>query len=206
MRLHYAPNTIAVAAAITLEEAGLTYEPVRVDFASGEQSGDTFRAINPKGRVPALETEGTILTETGAILEYIAAKAPAAKLVPDTPLHAAHMRSAMFYLASTMHVNHAHKMRGHRWASEQSSFDDMARHVPQTMTASTGYIETHMLRGPYCLGNELSIADPYLFAICMWLEGDGVDLAAFPAVTRFMKTVETRASVKTIRDKGMLTL
>ena len=116
MQLYYAPNTISVAVAITLEEAGLEYQPVRVDFASAEQTRPGYRQINPKGRVPALVVDGGILTETGALLEYIASRAPEAGLVPDDPLLAARMREVMYYLASTMHVNHAHRMRGARWA------------------------------------------------------------------------------------------
>ena len=63
LKLHYAPGTISVAVAIALEEAGLAYEPVKVDFASAEQTAAPYLALNPKGRVPTLVTEaGTTLT------------------------------------------------------------------------------------------------------------------------------------------------
>ena len=75
-------GTIAIAVAIALHEAGLDFEPVRLDFKSGEQTRPTISAINPKGRVPALVTDQGILTETGAILEYIADIAPQAGLRP----------------------------------------------------------------------------------------------------------------------------
>ncbi|KKL87316.1 hypothetical protein LCGC14_1935950, partial [marine sediment metagenome] len=86
-------------------------------------------------------TPGTALTETGALLEYVATRAPDASLVPTDPDAAGHMRGVMYYLASTMHVAHAHKMRGHRWADQQSSFDDMTAKVPQTMAECAAYIE-----------------------------------------------------------------
>ncbi|MGJ8545673.1 MAG: glutathione S-transferase family protein [Sulfitobacter sp.] len=205
MQLHYTPGTIAIAAAIALEEANLPYEPIRVDFKTAEQTKPAYHAINPKGRVPALVLEtGDILTETGAILDFIAASAPQAGLVPTDLIAAGKMRSAMYYFASTMHVNHAHKMRGSRWATAQSSFDDMAAMVPQTMTQGAAFVQENMALSPFVLGVEFSLADPYLFVICTWLAGDGVDLAAFPKITAFMAQMESRPSVKTIREKGML--
>ena len=206
LKLHYAPGTISVAVALALEEAGLSYEPVKVDFATAEQTAAPYLALNPKGRVPTLVTEaGTALTETGALLEYVATRAPDASLVPTDPDAAGHMRGVMYYLASTMHVAHAHKMRGHRWADQQSSFDDMTAKVPQTMAECAAYIENNAFLGDYVAGDSLSLADPYLFVVSCWLKGDGVDRADFPKLDAFAARMEDRASVKTIRDKGMLT-
>ena len=112
MQLFYAQNTISMSVAIALREAGLEHELTRVDFTKAEQTSNAYLAKNPKGRVPTLIVGDKALTETGALLEYIAALVPEKKLVPTDPLQAFKMRSVMFYLASTMHVNHAHKMRG----------------------------------------------------------------------------------------------
>ena len=204
MQLYYAPNTISVAVAIALEESGIDYEPIKIDFAAKEHTGAAYAQINPKGRVPALAVEGGILTETGALLEYIADLAPASGLRPTDPILQARMREVMFYLASTMHVNHAHKMRGARWAKERSSWKDMQKQVPQTMAASCDYICKAGLRGPFVLGAEFSIADCYLYTICTWLEGDGVTLADFPKIQSFMTAMEQRDSVRAVYAKGML--
>ena len=202
MKLHYAPGTIAIATAIALEEAGLEYVPQPVDFRSGAQTGAAYLAINPKGRVPVLEVEGAILTETGAILEYIATRVPG--LMPDDPLTAARVRAVMYYLASTMHVNHAHLRRGHRWADREESRADMAAKVPETMTASARYIEDHVLTGPFILGDTVTVADCYLYQICTWLPGDGVDLAPFPKVRAFVAAMADRPSLRALRDKGIV--
>ena len=204
MRLYYAPGTIAVAIAICLEECGLDYDPVLVDFAAGAQTKPDYHAINPKGRVPALAVGDTILTETGAILEYLAAVAPQAGLMPADPLVAGHMRSIMYYLASTMHVNHAHKMRGHRWADNAESHADMTAKVPQTMTASAAYVEENAFFGDFVTGSSISIGDAYLFVVCNWLKGDGVDVDAFPKIQAFLARMNDRASVQNVRAKGIL--
>ena len=204
MQLYYAPRTISVAVAIALEEAGLEYEAIKLDFAGGEQTKPAYKQINPKGRVPALVVDGGILTETGALLDYIATIAPQAGLVPSDPIMAARMREVMYYLASTMHVNHAHKMRGERWADKKSSWKDMKDKVAQTMTASCTYICSNGLRGPFVLGDEVSLADAYLYVVCSWLEGDGVDVTAFPKIITFRDAMEARASVQAVRAAGML--
>lgn len=204
MQLYYAPRTISIAVAIALEEAGLEYEAIKLNFAEGEQTKPAYHQINPKGRVPALAVEGGILTETGALLDYIAAIAPDAGLVPSDPVMAGRMREVMYYLASTMHVNHAHKMRGPRWADNAASWKDMAAKVSETMTASCDYISSNGLRGPLVLGDTFSLADAYLYVVCSWLEGDGVDVSAFPKIVAFREAMEARPSVKAVRAAGML--
>lgn len=204
MQLYYAPRTISIAVAIALEEAGLDYEAVRLDFAEGDQSKPAYKQINPKGRVPALAVDGGILTETGALLEYVATVAPDVNLVPADPVMAARMREVMYYLASTMHVNHAHKLRGARWADKKASWKDMTAKVAQTMTTSCEYIVSNGLRGPFVLGDTVSLADAYLYVVCSWLEGDGVDVPAFPKILAFREAMEARASVQAVRAAGMI--
>ncbi len=205
LKLYYATGTISIAVAIALAEAGLPHTLTKVDFSAAEQTKPDYLAINPKGRVPALVLDdGTVLTETGALMDFIADLAPNAKLMPADPREAAHVRSTMYYLASTMHVAHAHRMRGSRWASQQTSLDDMAAKVPQTMAACASYIETESLRGRFVLGDTFSVADPYLFVVCNWLAGDGVDVTLYPQIQSFLAEMESRPSVQNIRAKEML--
>ena len=205
MKLFYAKGTISIAPAIALIEAGLDHDLARIDFATAEQTKPDYLAINPKGRVPALVlNDGTVLTETGALLDYIAAIAPQAHLLPQTAETAAHMRSVMYYLASTMHVAHAHKMRGSRWADKAESHADMTAKVPQTMTACAAYVEAECLHGDYVCGDQFTIGDAYLFVVCNWLAGDGVILSDFPKIAGFMDRMNARDSVKAAREKNML--
>jgi glutathione S-transferase len=204
LTLHYAPGTIAGAVAIALNEAQIDYVLHRVDFANAQQRSADFLAINPKGRVPVLDTPRGVLTETAAILDYIAAIKPDADLVPADPFEAAQMRAAMIYFASTMHVNHAHGMRGARWADQQSSWDDMKQKVPQTMRESAAYVEKQIMKGPFVMGKTFSLADPYLFMVSTWLPGDGVDIGDFPKLASFHHAMWERPSVRMALSDGIL--
>ena len=197
MKFFYGPRTCALASRIALEEAGASYEPVKVDFASGEQTKPAYLAVNPKGRVPALVTDRGVLTENVAILAFVAQSYPEKNLAPlNDPFAFAEMQAFNSYLASTVHVNHAHKHRGARWATEESSFLDMRRKVPETMAASFRLIENDFFRGPWVMGEAYTVADAYLFVVSRWLEGDGVDVNLFPKVADHMKRMAERPAVK----------
>lgn len=203
MKFFCAKATISVATAIMLEETGTPYEPVILNFADGDQLKPEYQAINPKGRVPALVTDHGILTETGAILEYLDTTA-SANMVPSDPWEVAQMRAVMYYLASTFHVNHAHKMRGSRWADQQSSFDDMKAKVPETMGASCAFVEENCPLSPFVMGQAMTVADPWLFTICTWLESDGVNIAGFPKLAAHHAMMNARPSVVAVRDLGLI--
>lgn len=204
LTLHYAPGTVAAAVALAAHEMKIPLELVRVDFASGAQMQPAYLAVNPKGRVPALVTPQGVLTEAGAILDYLARLNPDAGMVPRDAFEAAKMRSVMYYLASTMHVNHAHKMRGFRWADLETSFVDMAAKVPETMAACCAYLEADVVQGPFVLGDAISLADPYLYVVCTWLKGDGVEIAEYPKLAAFFDGFGKRASVAAMREAGVL--
>src|ERR1700732_5030816 len=199
IKLYYAPHTCSLASHIALEEAGAEYSTVRIDFAANEQRTSEYLAINPKGRVPALVTDRGILTENPAMLAFIAQSFPQARLAPfDDPFAFAQVQAFNSYLCSTVHVAHAHKGRGYRWATDEASFADMKRKVPQSVGASFALIERNMLKGPWVMGETYTICDPYLFTLAGWLEGDSVDLSTLPKVADHRKRMSERPAVQKV--------
>jgi len=197
IKLYYAPHTCSLASHIALEDAGAEYATQRINFAAEEQRKPEYLAINPKARVPALVTDKGILTETPAMLVYIAQSFPRAQLAPlDDPFFFAEVQAFNSYLCSTLHVAHAHRMRGERWADEPSAIAAMQRKVPDSVGACYHLIEERMLRGPWVMGETYTICDPYLFTIAQWLEGDGVDPLKFPKVIDHRRRMSERAAVK----------
>jgi glutathione S-transferase len=190
LKMYYAPNSCALASHLALEHSGAAYEACKVDFANQEQRSPGFLAINPKGRVPALITSHGVLTETPAILVYIAQLFPAARLAPlEDAWQFAQAQSFNSYLCSTVHVAHAHRYRGYRWSDDEAAIESMKRKVPQSMKACFDEIENNLIKGPYVLGEHFSICDMYLFTITNWLEGDGVDVNWFPKVAALRQRI-----------------
>jgi len=199
LKLFYALNTCALASHIALEEANAQYEAVRLDFRANDQTTPEYLAINPKARVPALVTEQGILTETPAILAYIAQSHPEARLAPLTDPYAfARIQAFNSYLCSTVHVAHAHGRRGYRWADDPAAIKDMQRKVPETVGACFELIEREMLAGPWVTGRDYTICDPYLFTMASWMKGDGVDMTQFPRIADHYKRMLEMPSVKKV--------
>jgi glutathione S-transferase len=196
LKLFYSPQSCALASHIALEEAGADYQAVRVDFANQEQRGPEYLKINPKGRVPALVTDRGVLTETPAILLYIAQTHPAAGLAPiDDAFELGRIQAFNSYLCATVHVAHAHRIRGYRWADDPGTFADMARKAPQNVRDCFALIEAEMFAGPWVMGEAFSISDPYLYTVATWLEGDGVDPAQFPRILDHRNRMSQRPGV-----------
>jgi glutathione S-transferase len=194
---YYAPNTCSLASHIALEEAGAEYSVVRISFDADEQRSARYLEVNPKGRVPALVTERGILTETPAILAYIAQSFPKAELAPLTdPFAFAQVQSFNSYMCATVHVAHAHGKRGHRWADDPAAIAAMQRKVPDSMGACFDLSEREMLKGPWVMGEAYTICDPYLFTFSQMLEGDGVDSARFPKVIDHRNRMSGRPGVR----------
>jgi glutathione S-transferase len=196
LRFFYASNTCALATHIALEDAGAEYEAVRLDFGGEEQRKPEYLSVNPKGRVPALATEQGVLTETPALLAWVAQSYPAAKLAPADPFGFARAQAFNNYICATVHVAHAHKMRGYRWADDPAAHEAMKAKVPTSVLGAFLLIEQGMLEGPFVLGAAYSICDPYLFTLAQWLEADRVDVSKLPRVMAHRAMMAERGSVK----------
>lgn len=197
IKLFYAPHTCSLASHIALEDAGAKYSTVRINFAFNEQRNTDYLAINPKGRVPALVIETGILTETPAILAFIAQSFPQARLAPlNEPFAFSEVQAFNSYLCSTLHVAHAHRMRGYRWADDPAAIEAMRRKVPESVGTCFEIIEKKMLRGPWVMGEMYTICDPYLFTMAQWVEDDGVDTSRFPKVMDHRRRMSERPKVR----------
>ena len=183
LTLYYATGTCALATNLALEYAGADYKIVHVDFSRQQQRSADYLRLNPKGRVPALVTEHGVLTETPALLQYVAQRFPDAQLAPlDDAFLLARANEFNSFLCSTVHVAHAHRVRGARWADDEAAIDAMKLKVAQNMGDCFELIERGMLHGPWVLGERFSICDIYLFALAQWLKGDGVEIERFARI------------------------
>ncbi len=197
IKLYYSPGSCALASHIALLDAGAAHEAIRVSFKDEEQKKPAYLAVNPKARVPSLVTDKGILTETPAILAFIAQTHPDKKLAPLNDAFAfAQVQAFNSYLCATVHVAHAHGRRGARWVDDESAMAAMKRKVPQTMADCFGLIETTMIKGPWVMGESYTICDPYLYTMSTWLKGDEVDIEKYPKVRAHFAAMNERPSTR----------
>jgi len=134
------------------------------------------------------------------MLAFVAQSFPDARLAPlDDPFAFAEVQAFNSYLCSTVHVAHAHRMRGQRWVDpdDKSAIAAMQKKVPQSVGACFELIERDMLKGPWVMGERYTICDPYLFTLAQWLEADGVDLSRIPRVMEHRWRMAEHAAVRT---------
>jgi len=195
VKFYYTPGSISLAVHIMLEMSGLEYESVAIDFSQKQQRSESFLAINPLGRVPALETEQGVITEALAILNYIDARIQSAAvdsayIAPKSAYITAQVDAFNAFMASTVHVTHAHLWRSERWVDSESAKADMAQRVPQNLIDQFSLIEEHWLMGDWVQGAQLTSSDLYLFTISRWLKADGVEIQQFSKVHAHLLRME----------------
>lgn len=201
LTLFYAPGSCSRASHIALREAGAEFELHQVDFAAAEQRTPAYRKLNPKGRVPALQTERGVLTETPAILAFVAQRYPDARLAPlADAFEFGRLQSFTSYLCSTVHVAHAHSRRGERWADDAGAIAEMKRKAPEVMAACFQLIEDEIFTGPWVMGADYSIADPYLFTITQWLPAHRINIARYPKIREHLNRMQGRTAVQAVMD------
>jgi glutathione S-transferase len=200
LTFYYAKNSAAYAPHILLEDIGADYNAVRIDFMTGEQRSPAYLAVNPKGRLPSLVTEKGVLTETPAILVYLAQRFPEQDLAPSDPFEFAIAQAFNSYMASTVHVAHAHKHRGARWADDPAAHEAMSAKVKENMTEYAQMIEAHYFKGPYVLGDKFSFCDPYMALVTRWFKDDEVDLDPFAKIRAHDALMRERPSMQRVLE------
>jgi glutathione S-transferase len=198
LHFYYAPRCCALASHIVLEEVGAEYERTRLDFTKQEQRSPAYLAINPKARVPALATSHGVLTETPAMLVYLAQLFPAAKLIPfDDQWAFAQVQSFNAYLCATVHVAEAHWQRGNRWVDpdDAHAIAALKRKVPTSVFDAFELVERN-LTGEWVMGDTFTICDPYLFTLAQWMEFYGVNVSGLLRVIAHRSRVGARAATQ----------
>jgi glutathione S-transferase len=192
-----APYTCARVTAIALEEAGVEFETKLVRFMRGEHKSAEFKAHNPKGKVPALEIDGAVLTENVAILTYLAARFPDAGLLPsmDSPLEGAEVLADLCFCSSTLHPLVTRIRMPMFFAGA-----DNALVVKQTAEAAMDeyfqLVEDRLSVGPRWYGETWSAMDAYLYWVFWRVEGAGYDVSRFSRFAAHARAMEQRPAVQ----------
>ena len=181
MKLYsYWRSTTSYRTRIALNVKQISYEPVYVNLVKGEQLSDEFTEINPSKGVPALElTDGTVLTQSMAIISYLEAIKPTPALLPKNPVFAAEVNAAAYIIAMDIHP--INNLKVTRYLKSNGMTDDDAKNWMKHWMSEgfIAYQELIDLDGDYSFGDTVSLADicliPQLYNAHRW----GVDLTPF---------------------------
>lgn len=192
MKLYYAPGACSQAAHILLHETGLPHSSEVVDLrAKRTATGGDYWAINPKGAVPALEIGDEVLTENGAVLQYIGDKAGNETLLPGSGMERYRVIEWLAYLGSDVHKSFSPLFN--------PALSDEGRQAAKDMVAKKlDFLEKSLDGRDYLAGSSMTVADPYLFAMLGWTGKLGIDLSRWPSLAAFRRRMEQRETVRTV--------
>lgn len=202
MKLYYSPGACSLATHIVLRELGLPFQLERVDTATGRtETGADFRRINPKGYVAALELDdGQILTESAALLQYLADLQPEAGLVPEGGLARARLQEQLNFTSSELH-----KAFGPLFDPATSPEDRRAA-VARVSDRLNHYEALLSDERPFLLGQTYSVADAHLFVVAGWAVPCGFDLDRWPRLKDHGSRIALRPAVRAaMAAEGLVT-
>lgn len=183
IRLFQSPGSCSRISLIALEEVGVDYRAECVLLAKGEQNSESFRAINPKGRVPVLTIDGKVLTETIAIATYLAKIYPQARLLPTTDVWAEiNALSLLSWCATGFHPLITRVRHPQKFCGVAEAHDDMRRLAKRELLLQLQIVDHHLAAQPWMAATEWSIVDAYMAWIWGRSVDAGLDAREFPNV------------------------
>lgn len=192
MKLYYTPGACSLAPHIVAREAGLPITLEKVDLAKHTtEAGQDFRAINPKGYVPAVTlNDGSLLTEAAAIIQYLADQQPAANLAP------ANGTTERYRLIEwiTFISSEIHKGFGPLW--NPTTPDSVKSTTKDRLATRFAYLDERLSKQPFLMGETFTIADAYLFTVVNWTNFHGIDISSFKNLAAFQARVAERPKVQ----------
>ena len=196
LKLFYSPGACSLVTHIALEEAGAEFEPVRIVLAEGQHLKPEYLDVNPHARVPALATDGGVVTENIAILNLIADLFDAPGSVPrDDPIAAARCNELLGWFASSVHISFAQIWRGERFTDDQSLWPAIKDGGFKALEKQ--FAEIDQLSGvSWLVEGRFTAADSYALTFFRWGRRIGMDMSPYGAWAGLNRQVLDRPAVQ----------
>jgi glutathione S-transferase len=199
MKLYYSPGACALGVQIALRDAGMQFQMVKVDLGKKTTTEGDYRAVNPKGYVPALlRDDGTLMTEAQVILQWISDQKPELNLLPKAGTAARYKALEWLNFIAT----EIHKSIGSLYNSYYSEEGKVK--VIQRIHTRLAVLEEQLSKNPYLLGNDYSVCEPYLYNVLRWTKPTKIDMSQYKAILGYVEKLEQRPaySAAVAAEKG----
>ena len=198
--LYYSPGACSQAPHILMHEVGLEHDAKRVDLRNKTlEDGSDYLQVNPKGAVPALRVDsGEVLTENAVVLQFIGDLVPDSGVLPSLGDFRRYRVLEMVNFITT----ELHKRFSYLFSRDAS--DEVKQFVRGDLAKKLDWIDRRLSTGPFLMGEELTLPDPYLFVITRWTDRM-IGLDNWPNLTAFYERMLQRDSVRNVlRFEGLL--
>jgi glutathione S-transferase len=201
MKLYCAPGGCSLAAHITALEAGIPFDLQLMKWFEFKASdGRPYSEVNPKGKVPALALDdGSVLTELTNVLQYLADCKPEAGLLPPVgSLERYRVLEWLAFINSEVHKLFGTLLRPDTDEAEKTK----ARALAEERLI---FIDKQLTGKRFAIGEQFTVADPYIFVVLNWAQRAQFDLSAWPALGAHLKQVASRPAVlQALKAEGLI--
>ena len=205
IQLYFAPGACSFVPHVLLEAAGAAFEPMMVKLHKGEQHGEAYKAINPRGQVPVLVDSGETITQIIAIVSYISDLFPQMHYLPSQPLAKARVLQTLAWMNNTVHPTFTHIFMPQKFTDNPAIHADLKSYNTPLLAQQLADIEALASAAQtqgraFLMGDALGPIDAYAITLLRWGSMSGIDptgfacawahvqkLAAMPAVARVIE-------------------
>jgi glutathione S-transferase len=168
MKLYEFAPTRSIRARWTLQELGVDFEPIVVDLVAGDHRRPEFLQVNPAGKVPVLVDGGLVLTESIAIVIYLAEKYPARALFPTDPLERAEANRWLLFTTTELEQPLWRIARHTAIYPERDRLPADVTLAGKEFRAMAEIVEQHMQQRQFVVGSTVTVADFVLAYTLDW--------------------------------------
>jgi len=199
-KLYWAKMSGAMVPQALFEEIGADYEKIVIDLEEEENRKAEYLAVNPMGQIPALVLpDGTLMTESAAMLLHIVDCHPEAKLAPPAGSpERAHFLRWLLFMASNLYNTDIRLYYSERFTTDASGLEAVKASALSDMNRYFGILNDALAPGPYLLGEHFSAVDIYLWMLTTWHPDPSQMLERNPRIGQLVERVLARPAIARI--------
>ena len=208
LKLYFSPGACSFVPHSLLQLTGASFEPMMVKLHKGEQNGDEYKAINPRGQVPVLIDNGQVIAQILAIILYLDQKFPACQFLPSEPVARAKAIETLAWMNNTIHPTFTHIFMPHKFSDQADVQANLKVFNTQIYKGLLSELDTMVQSStsPWLFGEKIGPVDAYALTLTRWGSIAGIDPSTYPALWEHVQKVSANEAISAVIERERLQL
>jgi glutathione S-transferase len=208
LKLYFSPGACSFVPHSLLQLTGESFEPIMVKLHKGEQHGEEYKAINPRGQVPVLVDNDQVITQILAIILYLDQKFPACQFLPSEPVARAKAIETLAWMNNTIHPTFTHIFMPHKFSDQADVQANLKVFNTQIYKGLLSELDTMVqsATSPWLFGDNIGPVDAYALTLTRWGSIAGIDPSTYPALWAHVQKMSADKAVSAVIERERLQL
>lgn len=210
LKLYFSPGACSFVPHCLLQVSGLAFEPLMVKLHKGEQHGDAYKAINPRGQVPVLLDGDQVITQILAIILYLDQKFPEQHFLPKEPVARAHAIETLAWMNNTVHPTFTHIFMPQKFSDQtevQAALKVFNTQLYRGLLAELdALVKISLATQAWLSGDRLGPLDAYALTLTRWGTIAGIEPETYPALWAHVQKIASDQAVSEVIERERLQL